>query len=193
MLLEETWYSIGGGFIVRDGDETAGQGAGTELPYPYRNAAELLALCAANSLTIADLVLANETALRPEAEVLDGIDRIAAVMFDCIERGIRGKGELPGALKVQRRANGLFERLRATRPTNVQAPHEAMEFVNVYAIAVNEENAAGGPRRHRADQRRRRRHPGRAALLSRSLPGRLEAGIVAFLADCDRNRRRCAR
>ncbi|MFN3658029.1 MAG: L-serine ammonia-lyase [Pseudolabrys sp.] len=144
VLVEETWYSIGGGFIVREGDDAAGQGGEGELPYPYRNAEELLALCERHQLTIAELVLANESALRPRAEVLDGIDRIASVMFDCIERGVRAQGELPGALKVQRRANGLFERLRGTRQMNVKAPHEAMEYVNVYAIAVNEENAAGG-------------------------------------------------
>ena len=143
-LAEETWYSIGGGFVVREGDETEGQIGRAELPYPYLNAAELLSVCERNALTFADLILANETALRPCADVLDGIDRIATVMFDCIARGIRARGELPGVLKVQRRANGLFERLRGTRNTNVQAPHEAMEYVNIYAIAVNEENAAGG-------------------------------------------------
>jgi len=143
LLLEETWYSIGGGFIVREGDTSATSEAQAHVPYNYRTAAELLALCAAESLTISDLVLANEAALRPKAEVLEGIDRIAAVMFDCIARGINGRGELPGALKVRRRANALFERIKQAR-SNAQAPHEAMECVNVYAIAVNEENAAGG-------------------------------------------------
>lgn len=144
VLVEETWYSVGGGFIVREGGEDAAQAAQVPVPYNYRTAEELLALCAAHSLSIADLVLANETALRPRADVLAGIDTIADVMFACIERGIRAKGQLPGALKVQRRASALFERLTCPQQTNAQAPHEAMEFVNVYAIAVNEENAAGG-------------------------------------------------
>jgi len=95
-------------------------------------------------MRIADLVLANETALRPRGDVLAGVDRIAQVMFECIERGTRARGELPGVLKIQRRANGLFERLRDRSQVNARAPHESLELVNVYAIAVNEENAAGG-------------------------------------------------
>jgi L-serine dehydratase len=143
LLQEETWYSVGGGFIVREGEETVARAAQDAVPYCYRSAAELLGQCDTNSLTIADLVLANETAMRAQADIFDGIDRIAAVMFECIECGIRARGQLPGALKVQRRANALFEHLRRTRQINRQAPHEAMEYVNVYAIAVNEENAAG--------------------------------------------------
>ncbi len=144
VLAEETWHSIGGGFIVRAGDEADARDGPVEAPYPYRNAAELLSVCAAHSMSIADLVLANECALRPRVDILTGIDRLTDVMFDCIERGIRATGELPGVLKVQRRANNLFGKLRAIRPSNAQAPHEPMEYVNVYAIAVNEENAAGG-------------------------------------------------
>lgn len=144
LLTEETWYSVGGGFIVRAGEENCAQKDSLALPHPYRNAEELLSVCAARSLTIADLVLANESASRPRADVLAGIDHIADVMFGCIERGIRATGELPGALKVRRRANNLMTRLNARRPANAQLPHEGMEFVNVYAIAVNEENAAGG-------------------------------------------------
>lgn len=144
LLDQETWYSIGGGFVVREGDPADAQGASVELPYQYRNAAELLSLCAANQMRIADLVLVNESALRPRDDVLAGVDRIARVMFECIERGTRARGELPGALKVQRRANGLYERLRDRSQMNARAPHENIELVNVYAIAVNEENAAGG-------------------------------------------------
>ncbi|HEX5507159.1 MAG TPA: L-serine ammonia-lyase [Pseudolabrys sp.] len=140
-LGEETWYSIGGGFVVREGDPVPPEPV---VPWPYRSAAELLALSEANSLTVAELVLANETALRPQAAIFEGIDRIAAVMLACIDRGIHTTGQLPGMLKVRRRANSLFERLRDTSQKNAQAPHQAMEYVNVYAIAVNEENAAGG-------------------------------------------------
>lgn len=144
VLAEETWYSIGGGFIVRDGEDAATAGISNALPYSYRSGAELLLLGERNTMRIVDLVLANEATVRPAAEVLDGIDRIAAVMFECIERGMRATGELPGALKVQRRANALFESLVKACKKNVRAPHEALEYVNVYAIAVNEENAAGG-------------------------------------------------
>jgi L-serine dehydratase len=144
LLAEETWYSVGGGFVVRAGDEGATQAGEAAVPYPYRNAQELLLLCAAHSMTIADLELANESALSPRVDVVAGLDRIADVMFECIDRGIRAEGVLPGALRVQRRARSLFEKLRTTHRTNAPAPHEAMEYVNIYAIAVNEENAAGG-------------------------------------------------
>ncbi len=103
-LVEETWYSVGGGFILREGEETAVHAFQAAYPFKYRSAAELLSLCEANSITIADLVLANEKASRPEADVLNGIDRIVTVMFDCIERGIRATGQLPGGLNVLRRA-----------------------------------------------------------------------------------------
>ena len=144
LLAGETWYSIGGGFIVREGARAPGPEVPAALPFPYRNAEELLLLGEASSMRIPDLVLANEIAIRCKSDVLQGIDRLAAVMFECIERGMRTKGELPGVLKVQRRASSLSERLRVAHKTNVQAPHEALEYVNVYAIAVNEENAAGG-------------------------------------------------
>jgi L-serine dehydratase len=143
LLADELWYSIGGGFIRRD-DDAAKASPSAAVPFPYRSAAELLSLCDRHGMNIPELILANEKAIRPENNVLDGIDRIASAMFDCIERGIRASGDLPGSLRVRRRANGLFERLRETAKANAQAPHEPMEYVNVYAIAVNEENAAGG-------------------------------------------------
>jgi L-serine dehydratase len=144
LLAEETWYSIGGGFIVREGARASGSELPAALPYPYRKAEELLLLGEASSMRIPDLILANEKAIRRKFDALQGIDRVAAVMFECIERGMRTKGELPGVLKVQRRASSLSEQLRAAHKSNAQAPHEALECVNVYAIAVNEENAAGG-------------------------------------------------
>jgi L-serine dehydratase len=143
-LVEETWYSIGGGFVVREGDDRTEREVSAPLPFRYGNAAELLSRCADNGMRIAELVLANEAALRPRREVIAGIDRIAAAMFECIDRGIHAQGNLPGAFKVRRRARDLFERLRERSHANARAPHEAFELVNVYAIAVNEENAAGG-------------------------------------------------
>jgi len=174
-LVEETWYSVGGGFIVREGEEGAAHGSNAAIPFNYRRAAELLSLCEANSLTIADLVLVNERALRPEADVLEGIDRIAAVMFDCIERGIRATGQLPGGLKVQRRARLLYEHLNSAEQRNFQVPHEAIEHVNIYAIAVNEGNAAGGRVVTAPTKWCRGRDPGRSQVLSRSLRGRIQA------------------
>ena len=143
-LVEETWYSVGGGFIVRDGEDVVARASRSSIPFRYSTAAELLSLCSSHSMTIAELVLANEQALRPEANVLEDIDHIVAVMFDCIARGIEATGQLPGGLKVQRRARSLYEQLRNTSQRNDLGPNGAMEHVNVYAIAVNEENAAGG-------------------------------------------------
>lgn len=145
ILAEETWYSIGGGFVVRDGEKIdelpPAPGA---IPYAFTSAASLLALGEAHSLAIADLVLANERSLGVEEDVPAGIDQIAAVMFDSIERGIQATGVLPGVLKVPRRARALYERLKNDQRKNCRPPIGAIEYANAYAIAVNEENAAGG-------------------------------------------------
>ncbi|WP_237154642.1 L-serine ammonia-lyase [Oryzibacter oryziterrae] len=139
----EVWYSVGGGFVVRDGDE--GQGAeDVRVPYPYRTAEELLIQAEAAGLSVAALTLANERARRAEIKVLDEIDRVAATMFACIDRGLMQEGELSGGLKVKRRARKLFERIEAKHASNDRAPHSVMDFVSCFAIAVNEENAAGG-------------------------------------------------
>ena len=142
-VLEETWYSTGGGFVQREGDAVAAPGAGA-LPHPYRNGTDLLAMGDAAGLSIADMVRANELALRPASEVDLYLARIIETMMACIERGLRATGHLPGGLNVRRRAFNLHRRLEADRLANSRAPHEAMEYVSLYAIAVNEENAAGG-------------------------------------------------
>lgn len=138
------YYSVGGGFVVDD--EAAGADVivddDTPLPYPFTTGAELLRLCAANSLSISDLMMANERAWRSEGEVREGLLRIWAAMRACVERGCRQEGVLPGGLRVKRRAPALFRKLHdADRPTD---PLEAMDWVSLWAIAVNEENAAGG-------------------------------------------------
>ncbi|HEV2530550.1 L-serine ammonia-lyase [Phenylobacterium sp.] len=141
-----TYFSIGGGF-VRDEDEM-GQNApaesGPPLPYPFESGAELLEKAAAADLTIAELVLANETAARPQAEVLAGLDEITRAMFACIERGVRTDGVLPGGLKVQRRARQVLTNLMCDADKRIADPLAALDWVNLWALAVNEENAAGG-------------------------------------------------
>jgi L-serine dehydratase len=144
LIAEETWFSIGGGFVVRDGMGDEGGDASAALPFPFRSGADLLDIGARTGLTIAELVLANECARRPKAEVEGELDRIAAVMFACIERGLDAEGELPGGLKVKRRARAIRHRLQADASRNLRAPHEIMDWVSLFAIAVNEENAAGG-------------------------------------------------
>jgi L-serine dehydratase len=140
----ETWCSIGGGFVVReDGSEDRPQ-TEAEFPFPFRTAKELLAMGEAHGLAIADMVMANERTLRPDTEIAAGIALIDATMMACIDRGLRAEGILPGGLDVKRRARVLRERLTARNASNARMPHEAMDWVSLYAIAVNEENAAGG-------------------------------------------------
>jgi len=154
---ERTYFSIGGGFIVEDGvDPAAAAGTEAELPYPFHSAAELLGSARAHGLKIHDLIFANECArLRtrhPNASeeeirelVRTGIEAIWRTMKGCMDRGISTEGILPGGLNVRRRAHRLAERLKeketAGQPGDPLAP---LDWVTVYAMAVNEENAAGG-------------------------------------------------
>jgi L-serine dehydratase len=146
VLREQIYFSIGGGFIVEDG-ETApiGEAAAVSIPYPFTSAAELLSIAASHDLTIADLMLANESALMPGDEVKQQIFRIWQVMRACVERGIATDGILPGGLNVRRRAKRLAERLTTRFEAGKTGdPLAPLDWVTVYAMAVNEENAAGG-------------------------------------------------
>ncbi|WP_126536548.1 L-serine ammonia-lyase [Oharaeibacter diazotrophicus] len=143
LLAEEVWFSVGGGFVVRDGDD-GGQGAKVPVPFPYRSGVELLAMADAAGLSVAELTLANEAAQRPRAAVIADVDTIADTMFACIDRGLTLDGELDGGLRVKRRAKRIFERIEEKRLKNDRAPHQVMDYVSCFAIAVNEENAAGG-------------------------------------------------
>jgi L-serine dehydratase len=144
VLASEHWFSIGGGFVEREGAMSDTTQLVQPLPYPYRTGEELLALGQASTLSIAEMVRANEAMRSGPGVVEAAIARLADVMFACIERGLAREGELPGGLKVKRRAKGIHDRLEAAQRSNVRAPHEAMNFVSAYAIAVNEENASGG-------------------------------------------------
>jgi len=142
VLREEDYYSIGGGFIVRGAEtEAAGPNERAVPPYPFSSGAELLALCREHGLEIFELVLANERAWASESEVHAKLLNIWQVMQACVERGFRQSGVLPGVLKVRRRAPRLYRML--TECTTVK-PLDVMDWVNAYALAVNEENAAGG-------------------------------------------------
>jgi len=143
-LSEETWCSIGGGFILREDAADLQGAAAVSYPYPFRNAADLIARGRESGLSIAAMMRANEEALRPLAEVDAHVDLVIAAMFACIDRGLAVDGELPGGLRVKRRAKGIYEKLKANASLNLRAAHEIMDFVSVYAMAVNEENAAGG-------------------------------------------------
>jgi L-serine dehydratase len=146
MLRVGTFFSIGGGFIVADDEEPGelarpGDTAEVALPYPFSSAAELLEKAQAAGLAVWQLMLANESALRPAGEVRTGILHIWSVMQGCIDRGMTTEGILPGGLAVRRRAPRLTERLRRNGSSDPLAP---LDWVTVYAMAVNEENAAGG-------------------------------------------------
>jgi len=112
--------------------------------YPFESAGELLAHCGANQLSIAELVLANEAAYRPEAETRARLDAIWNAMRACVERGISATGVLPGGLKIVRRANDLHESLLTGGEQSPGDPLAVLDWVNLFALAVNEENAAGG-------------------------------------------------
>ena len=143
-LSDETWCSVGGGFILREDAADLQGAADVSYPYPFRNAADLIARGRESGLSIAAMMRANEEALRPLAEVDAHVDLVIAAMFACIDRGLAVDGELPGGLRVKRRAKGIYEKLKANASLNLRAAHEIMDFVSVYAMAVNEENAAGG-------------------------------------------------
>ncbi len=140
VLLDEVYYSLGGGFIAR-GDEPEPSAQAGEPRHFFDSSQSLLALCAERECSIAELLLDNELQWRGRGEVDAAIDAIWAAMKGCIERGLRTEGVLPGAMAVTRRAPKLRKRLEAR---DKASPLDAMEWVNAWAIAVNEENAAGG-------------------------------------------------
>jgi len=140
-LVDEIYYSIGGGFIRKDGEPASIDALSLPVPHPFSNGAELLEEAEREKLPIWKLMLQNESALRSEKEVRQRILLIWSVMDASIERGLRTQGILPGGLNVRRRAPGLYARLKK-QPVN--DPFAAMDWVNVFAMAVNEENAAGG-------------------------------------------------
>jgi L-serine dehydratase len=145
-LAERTYFSVGGGF-VRDEDEMARNApdeAGPTTPYPFESGAGLLAVAADAGLTIAALMFANECARQSAEAVNAGLDAIHEAMEACIERGMRQEGILPGGLAVKRRAARLRATILARMERQIADPLAAMDFVNLWALAVNEENAAGG-------------------------------------------------
>ena len=146
-IISKTYYSVGGGFVVDD--KAAGADRikedETKLKYPFKSGDELLKICAKKKLRICELMMANEKSWRSEEETRASLLKIWEVMQECINNGINNSGTLPGGLKVQRRAKSLYEDLQQKSKVDMISPGlEDMDWVNVYAIAVNEENAAGG-------------------------------------------------
>jgi L-serine dehydratase len=149
-LLAGTYYSVGGGFVVAD-EPAAGGGTSrrivpdlTVLPYAFRTGDELLALCEKEKISIAELMRRNERRWRSDAEIDEGLLHIWHVMQACVKRGCETPGVLPGGYKVKRRAPALFAQLTAPQVAGPADPLIALDWVNLWALAVNEENAAGG-------------------------------------------------
>ena len=145
-LLQETYYSVGGGFVLTEAELAAGKDTddGPAVPYPFKSAAEMLDMARASGLSVAQMKRANELSRRPQAALDTGVARIWEVMDGCIDRGLEGTGHLPGGLNVRRRAGAIREALEAERGLNLTAPHTINDWISTYAMAVNEENAAGG-------------------------------------------------
>ncbi|QOL81074.1 L-serine ammonia-lyase [Pseudooceanicola spongiae] len=145
VILSEVYYSIGGGFVLTEAEQAAGraEAEGSPIPYPFKSAAEMLEMAQRSGLSIAQMKGANEAA-RGRADVSDGIGRIWQVMSDCIDRGLETGGILPGGLSVKRRAAAIHDALRDEAGRNLAPPHVINDWIACYAMAVNEENAAGG-------------------------------------------------
>lgn len=143
MICEEVMYSLGGGFIATEAEmqQTPPEIA---VPYPFTTANELMQLCQQHQLAVSELMLANEAAFRPESETRTRLQQIWKAMQDCVKRGISRDGILPGGLAVKRRAKQNYDQLCQSPEAALADPLSILDWVNLYALAVNEENAAGG-------------------------------------------------
>ncbi len=150
VILQETYYSIGGGFVMTAAELEADRARGggihvrTDVPHPFRSAAEMLEMARKSGKSIARMKRENELCLIPDRELSAGLLRIWEVMEACIERGLAAEGELPGGLGMRRRAGEIHRQLQDARGLNMAAPHMVNDWIAHYAMAVNEENAAGG-------------------------------------------------
>ena len=144
LVRERTYYSVGGGFVVDEAAAGADRIKPDDTPvrYPFTTGAELMAHCDSSGLPVSGVMLANETSWRPEEDVRTGLLSIWTVMQECVQSGCAHEGTLPGGLRVRRRAPELYERL-CSEPFSTD-PLRVMDWVNLFALAVNEENAAGG-------------------------------------------------
>jgi L-serine dehydratase len=147
---ERVFYSVGGGFVLaadeleRGNADAIDPASATPVPYPFSTASEMLAMGEASGLSVADMKRANETARAPNDDLDAGVDRIWSAMEACMNRGLAQAGTLPGGLKVKRRAAEIYRQLVAEHGANSLQPHRIMDWLAVYAMAVNEENASGG-------------------------------------------------
>ena len=177
-LAQEEYYSVGGGFIVREGEKSGGGTLRAAAPYEFNSAAELLELGAKHGLEIHELMMARERTWRSEAEVKQGLLELWRVMRECVQRGFTAQGLLPGVLKVRRRAPKLYRQLESG---NASGPMHAMDWVNAFALAVNEENAAGGQMVTAPTNGAAGIVPAVLHYYDRFEPGADEEGVIRFL------------
>ena len=151
LYMEETYYSVGGGFVLTAGElekakseDKSHKQTETGLPYDFSTANRLLELCKETGKSVADIQLANEESVRPKEDTLEFSRKIIDTMMACVDRGLEQEGILPGGLSVKRRAKAIYEKLLAEQGSNLKQPHTVNVWLSVYAMAVNEENAAGG-------------------------------------------------
>ncbi|WIY23557.1 L-serine ammonia-lyase [Parasedimentitalea psychrophila] len=144
--LQQVYYSVGGGFVLTEEELASGKDTdeGAPVPFPFKSAVEMLQMAKSSGKTIAGMKRANEVSRGCAQSLAKGTARLWQVMNDCIERGLVRDGILPGGLNVRRRAKGIHDALLAERGMNLTAPHTINDWMIVYAMAVNEENAAGG-------------------------------------------------
>ncbi|MEM9155097.1 MAG: L-serine ammonia-lyase [Cyanobacteria bacterium P01_F01_bin.33] len=183
LLQSRTFYSVGGGFVVdaRVTNSDRLQLHSSLIPYPFKTCAELLTHCQRDRLCISQLALENEKVWRSEADIRAGLLQLWDVMRACVERGCRTEGTLPGGLKVKRRAAALYRSLES-RPLSSQSdPLAILDWVNAYAIAVNEENAAGGRMVTAPTNGAAGIIPAVLHYYCQFCPGACEDGIVRFL------------
>jgi len=149
LLLKQVYYSVGGGFVVTDTELEAmrmskARASDRKVPFPFATAKQMLEMAERSGLTIAQMKRANEEVSMSRTELNDGLDRIWGAMKSCIDRGLTGEGIMPGGLKVRRRARMIHDKLQEEWRSNKINPLLANDWLSVYAMAVNEENAAGG-------------------------------------------------
>lgn len=146
-VLEKTYYSVGGGLVLSEDeikDEKQIKDEGSKIPYKFSSAKELILLCKSNNLKISELIMENEKALRSEEEIKEKLKEIWSVMQTSVQNGCSREGLMPGRLKVPRRAKKLYEKLSSKANFSMIDPLEVMDWIDLYALAVNEENACGG-------------------------------------------------
>ncbi len=185
VLLEETYYSVGGGFVLSDteiskGNDTAG--SNVQVTHPFNSATELLGIGRRTGLSLAQIMFENEKAWRSEEETCEGLRKIWRVMEACIERGCRESGVLPGVLGVKRRAKRLKDELLARPEKGLSDVLTVLDWVNLYALAVNEENAAGGRVVTAPTNGAAGVIPAVLTYYMRFVPGTNERGMLVFLA-----------